>query len=38
MRVFSEFWKLLVSDNDLKNEKNINGVGKADCMLSFLSG
>ena len=34
MRVFSEFWKLPVRDNDpSENEKKINGVGKAYCML-----
>jgi len=37
MCVFSEFWKLVVRDNEPKN-KNINGVGKAHCMLAFLSG
>jgi len=39
MRVFSEFWKLSVRDDDPKKQKkNINGVGKTHCMLSFLSG
>jgi len=38
MRVFSAFWKLSVRDNDQKKTKNIHGVGKAHCMLSFLSG
>jgi len=40
MRVFSEFWKLSVRDNDpkmQKKNKNTNGVGKAHCMVSFLS-
>jgi len=38
MRVFSEFWKLSVRDNDPPPKKKyINGVGKAHCMLSFLS-
>ena len=36
----SEFWKLSVRDNDpsKKTKKSINGVGKAHCMLSFISG
>jgi len=39
MRVFSEFWQLAVRDNDTKkNKKYINEVGKAHCMLAFLSG
>jgi len=43
MRVFGEFWKLSVRNNDPSPKKtkiglNINGVGKAHCMLSFLSG
>jgi len=38
MRVFSEFWKLSVRDNDPEKQKNTNGVGKAHCMVSFLSG
>jgi len=37
MRVFSEFWKLSVRDNDPK-QKYTNGVGKAHSTVSFLSG
>jgi len=36
MRVFGEFWKLTVKNNDTKNKKiYINGVGKAHCFSNF---
>ena len=35
--LFSEFWKLSVSGIMIKNKKNIHWVGKAHCILSFLS-
>jgi len=33
-----QFWKLALMDNNTKKYKNINGVGKAHCMLAFVSG